>query len=155
MTLRANSAACRPARRTVSTATASRLPSPTYAIWASTTVCLAKASKRRCHGTSERRPRCTSFCRCLDLCRNVKQLLKRLAVTYGVRYPILASCRITQLYDSGACVYFYFGLNYRGLADPLHVYESIETAARDEIIACGGSISHHHGGKHEQEVAFV
>ena len=84
----------------------------------------------------------------------MKQLLKRLAVTYGVRYPILASCRITQLYDSGACVYFYFGLNYRGLADPLHVHEAIETAARDEIIACGGSISHHHGGQFDMRVDY-
>ena len=35
-------------------------------------------------------------------------------------------CRVTQVYDSGACVYFYFGFNYRGLADPLGVYEAIE-----------------------------
>ncbi len=49
------------------------------------------------------------------------------------------------MYDSGACVYFYFGFNYRGLADPVHVFDQIEAAARDEIIACGGSISHHHG----------
>jgi alkyldihydroxyacetonephosphate synthase len=42
-------------------------------------------------------------------------------------------------------VYFYFGFNTRGLDNPLEVYDRIETAARDEIIACGGSISHHHG----------
>lgn len=73
---------------------------------------------------------------------------------------------LTQVYDSGCCIYFYFGFNYRGLAtDPLHVYEEIEVpepftvllplreeagqmqeAARDEILANGGSISHHHGG---------
>jgi alkyldihydroxyacetonephosphate synthase len=55
---------------------------------------------------------------------------------------------VTQTYDAGACVYFYFGFNYQdGIngADPTHVYEDIERAARDEIIACGGSISHHHG----------
>ena len=34
--------------------------------------------------------------------------------------------RVTQVYDSGACVYFYFGLNYRGLPNPLEVYEEIE-----------------------------
>ncbi|KAJ1367710.1 Alkyldihydroxyacetonephosphate synthase [Parelaphostrongylus tenuis] len=48
-------------------------------------------------------------------------------------------------YDAGACVYFYFGFNTRGLHNGLEVYDKIETAARDEIIACGGSISHHHG----------
>lgn len=34
---------------------------------------------------------------------------------------------------------------YRGLADPIASYMAVEDAARDEIIACGGSISHHHG----------
>jgi len=81
----------------------------------------------------------------IDLCRNVKELLHRESKKHGVKYPILASSRVTQLYDSGACVYFYFGFNYRGLEHPLEVYEEIEKAARDEILACGGSISHHHG----------
>lgn len=34
--------------------------------------------------------------------------------------------RVTQVYDSGACVYFYFGFNYRGVKDPLEVYDKIE-----------------------------
>ena len=49
------------------------------------------------------------------------------------------------MYDSGACIYFYYGLNYYGLSDPVRVYNEIEAAARDEIIANGGSLSHHHG----------
>ncbi|MFH4975664.1 hypothetical protein AB6A40_002373 [Gnathostoma spinigerum] len=81
----------------------------------------------------------------LVLCRNVKELMKREAKANGIKYPVLATCRVTQVYDAGACVYFYFGFNYRGLSDPLSIYEKIEEAARDEIIACGGSISHHHG----------
>ncbi|PIC41188.1 hypothetical protein B9Z55_008695 [Caenorhabditis nigoni] len=81
----------------------------------------------------------------LSLCRNVKELMRREAKAQGVKHPVLASCRVTQVYDAGACVYFYFGFNARGLADGMHVYDRIETAARDEIIACGGSISHHHG----------
>lgn len=48
-------------------------------------------------------------------------------------------------YDSGAAVYFYFGFNYIGLSDPVEAYEHIENCARDEILACGGSLSHHHG----------
>lgn len=35
-------------------------------------------------------------------------------------------CRVTQTYDAGACVYFYFAFNYRGLSDPVHVYEQVE-----------------------------
>lgn len=61
--------------------------------------------------------------------------------------PALVSCRVTQTYDAGACVYFYFGFNYLDghESDPVHLYEEIEKAARDEILANGGSISHHHG----------
>lgn len=55
------------------------------------------------------------------------------------------SCRVTQTYDSGCVIYFYFAFNYAGIDDPVNVYETIEEKARDEIIASGGSISHHHG----------
>ncbi|XP_005300517.1 alkyldihydroxyacetonephosphate synthase, peroxisomal isoform X3 [Trachemys scripta elegans] len=60
-------------------------------------------------------------------------------------YDIAAKFGVTQTYDAGACVYFYFAFNYRGISDPIHVYEQIETAAREEILANGGSLSHHHG----------
>uniref|UniRef100_A0A5F9DAA2 Alkylglycerone-phosphate synthase n=1 Tax=Oryctolagus cuniculus TaxID=9986 RepID=A0A5F9DAA2_RABIT len=33
----------------------------------------------------------------------------------------------------------------RGISDPLSVFEQTEAAARDEILANGGSLSHHHG----------
>lgn len=62
----------------------------------------------------------------------------------GIEYYLI-SCRVTQTYDAGAAVYFYFGFNYAGIDDPVHAYEHIENCARDEILACGGSLSHHHG----------
>uniref|UniRef100_A0A6M2D8S1 Alkylglycerone-phosphate synthase n=2 Tax=Rhipicephalus TaxID=34630 RepID=A0A6M2D8S1_RHIMP len=83
--------------------------------------------------------------RVVDLCRNVKDVIMRETRNHGVSLPPLVSCRVTQTYDAGACVYFYFAFNYSGVADPVHAYEEIEAAARDEILACGGSISHHHG----------
>nr|XP_014349357.1 PREDICTED: alkyldihydroxyacetonephosphate synthase, peroxisomal isoform X2 [Latimeria chalumnae] len=84
--------------------------------------------------------------RVLDLCRNVKERLVRECKERGVQFPPLSTCRVTQTYDAGACVYFYFAFNYRGISDPLHVYDQIEAAAREEILATGGSLSHHHGG---------
>lgn len=42
-------------------------------------------------------------------------------------------------------MYFYFGFNYRGINDPVQCYLQIEEEARDEILANGGSLSHHHG----------
>lgn len=42
---------------------------------------------------------------------------------------------VTQTYDAGACVYFYFGFNYRGLANPVQVYEEIEVRLM-ELSSC-------------------
>lgn len=55
------------------------------------------------------------------------------------------SARVSQVYESGATVYFYFAFYYKGVENPTHVYHEIEDAARDEILKCGGSLSHHHG----------
>jgi alkyldihydroxyacetonephosphate synthase len=55
------------------------------------------------------------------------------------------SCRVTQLYQTGCCIYFYMAFYSGGVADPVAVYHQIEAEARQEIIAAGGSISHHHG----------
>lgn len=52
---------------------------------------------------------------------------------------------MTQIYDTGACVYIYFAFFSKGLNDPLRVYSEIEEEAREEILAQGGSLSHHHG----------
>lgn len=62
--------------------------------------------------------------------------------------PII-TCRITQLYDQGVCVYFYFCMNFDNVSNPSSIFADIEVAARQEILAQGGSLSHHHGiGKH-------
>lgn len=46
------------------------------------------------------------------------------------------SHRVTQTYDAGACVYFYFAFNYRGLSDPVHVYEQVEVSPTPSIMQC-------------------
>jgi len=53
------------------------------------------------------------------------------------------SCR--QTYDTGACVYFYFGFSWKGLKDPVGIFSRVEDEAREQILALGGSLSHHHG----------
>ena len=65
-----------------------------------------------------------------------------------------------QTYDTGACVYFYFGFISKGFKDPSGLFtqvwltissssssrsSQIEDEARQEILALGGSLSHHHG----------
>lgn len=53
--------------------------------------------------------------------------------------------RVTQLYHEGACLYFYFCMNFRGVPNASQVYSEIEHAARATILEHGGSLSHHHG----------
>lgn len=85
-----------------------------------------------------------SWNRALSLCRNVKSRIARECHARGVcKYFI--SCRVTQTYDAGCCVYFYMAINYLGIENPVETYETIEHAAREEILASGGSLSHHHG----------
>uniref|UniRef100_H2Y724 Alkylglycerone-phosphate synthase n=1 Tax=Ciona savignyi TaxID=51511 RepID=H2Y724_CIOSA len=80
-----------------------------------------------------------------DLCRNVKDRIHHECQIQGVKYPVLGTCRVTQTYDAGACVYFYLAFKYRGIREPVDAYLAVENAARDEILSNGGSISHHHG----------
>jgi len=87
-----------------------------------------------------------------DLCRNVKDRIRVVCKEEGVEFEAYTSCRVTQLYDTGVCVYFYFGFLYDGLANPMETFHKVEVAAREECIANGGSISHHHGvGKVRQQ----
>ncbi|VVC25824.1 Vanillyl-alcohol oxidase, C-terminal subdomain 2,FAD-binding, type 2,FAD-linked oxidase-like, C- [Cinara cedri] len=80
----------------------------------------------------------------LILCDNVKKTIADQCIKFNIKYYII-SCRITQTYDSGCCVYFYFGFNWSGLSDPVSTYYKIENKARATILDSGGSISHHHG----------
>ena len=60
--------------------------------------------------------------------------------------------RITQVYPTGVCIYFYLGFYAKGVDDPVRQYTELEHAAREEILAAGGSLSHHHGvGKIRQD----
>jgi alkyldihydroxyacetonephosphate synthase len=81
----------------------------------------------------------------LSLCDRVK---RRLHAEYAARSlpgrPFV-SCRVTQVYQTGVCVYFYFAFHHKGVPEPDRVYAELERCARDEILTAGGSLSHHHG----------
>ncbi|KAK9885421.1 hypothetical protein WA026_010917 [Henosepilachna vigintioctopunctata] len=82
--------------------------------------------------------------RAISLCANVKQRIAQECRDLSIRH-FLISCRVTQTYDAGCVIYFYFAFNHGDVSDPVATHHQIESRARDEIIACGGSISHHHG----------
>jgi alkyldihydroxyacetonephosphate synthase len=62
------------------------------------------------------------------------------------------SYRITQIYHTGVCIYFMYGLYTKGVEKPDRVFGTIEHSLREVIMENGGSISHHHGvGKLRQD----
>lgn len=65
--------------------------------------------------------------------------------------PFLSS-RVTQLYPTGVCIYFYLAYYFKGVNDPPRIYSQLEHAAREAVLNAGGSLSHHHGvGKIRQD----
>lgn len=85
-----------------------------------------------------------SWNRAVSLCRNVKSCVARDCYARGIR-KYFVSCRVTQTYDAGCCIYFYMAFNCTGIENSVEIFEAIEHAAREEILASGGSLSHHHG----------
>ncbi len=81
----------------------------------------------------------------LALCENVKRRLFDEYRERGLPGKPFVSCRVTQVYQTGVCVYFYFAFYHKGVAQPEKVFGELERAARDEILRSGGSLSHHHG----------
>jgi alkyldihydroxyacetonephosphate synthase len=79
------------------------------------------------------------------LCENVKRRIRDEHARRGLPGKPFVTCRVTQIYPTGAAVYFYFAYYFKGVEDPSGVFASIEEAARDEVLRCGGSLSHHHG----------
>jgi alkyldihydroxyacetonephosphate synthase len=78
----------------------------------------------------------------------IRRTIDRVCREHAIRAlpgkPFVSS-RITQLYDEGACIYFYLCLYVDGVENPHVVFAEIEHAAREEILLCGATLSHHHG----------
>ena len=89
--------------------------------------------------------------RVLDLCERVKTRVNHEHRTRNLPGKPFISCRVTQIYPTGVCVYFYMAFYYKGVDDPARIFCEMEKAARTEILDAGGSLSHHHGiGKHRE-----
>jgi alkyldihydroxyacetonephosphate synthase len=86
-----------------------------------------------------------SWSRALELCENVKRRIRDEHAARHLPGKPMVMCRVTQVYETGVCVYFYFAYYFKGIPDPSRVYAEIEHAAREEVLRSGGSLSHHHG----------
>lgn len=86
-----------------------------------------------------------SWDKCIPLYNSVLARMEKELIKRGIKHYAMSG-RVTQSYDTGCSVYFY--LLFRHMDDPensLKMFMEIEEAARDEILECGGSLSHHHG----------
>ncbi len=81
----------------------------------------------------------------LALCKAVKAMIHKMHQTHQLPGKPFVSCRITQLYKTGVCIYFYFGFYHKGVNNPLEIFSAIEESARETILKHHGSLSHHHG----------
>lgn len=79
------------------------------------------------------------------LCDAVKRRVHAEHAARGLPGKPFISVRVTQLYETGVCLYFYFAFYYKGVEQPSEAFAELERAARDEILKQGGSLSHHHG----------
>jgi alkyldihydroxyacetonephosphate synthase len=79
------------------------------------------------------------------VCEGVKERVRKEHAARNLPGQPFVTCRVTQIYETGAAVYFYFGMSHEGVDHPSEVYAEIERAAREEILKLGGSLSHHHG----------
>jgi alkyldihydroxyacetonephosphate synthase len=90
-----------------------------------------------------------------DVLPLIENVTKRVQAEYKSRNlpnKVFVTARVTQLYQTGAAIYFYFGFYFKGVTHPSRVYHELESIARQEILRSGGSLSHHHGvGKIRQE----
>ena len=81
----------------------------------------------------------------LSLCENVKRRLEEEYARRALPGKPFVSSRVTQVYQTGVCIYFYFAFYHKGVERPSQVFTELERIARDEILRSGGSLSHHHG----------
>ena len=79
------------------------------------------------------------------ICGAVEARLKKLHQEFRLPGKPYISYRITQLYHTGVCIYFMFGVYMKGIQTPEETFARIEHSLRKSIIESGGSISHHHG----------
>ncbi|KAL8270540.1 hypothetical protein Esti_005511 [Eimeria stiedai] len=65
-------------------------------------------------------------------CKNmVEDYIKTECKRIGIRYSPLIMVRLTQVYDAGAVLYFYFGFNRAGMGRPIEAYKHVEDGARE------------------------
>lgn len=75
----------------------------------------------------------------------VEECYQREYAALGIQANPYISYRIPQIYHTGVCIYFMFGIFTEGLDQPEEAFTDLEHKIRATIVEHGGAISHHHG----------
>ncbi|OQR94339.1 alkyldihydroxyacetonephosphate synthase, peroxisomal [Achlya hypogyna] len=87
-----------------------------------------------------------------QLVADIQEEIPRVCADHGVANKPVVMCRISQVYESGVCLYVYYGVNFYGVDEPLKLFHTIEQSCVDVMIRNGAALSHHHGiGKHRKK----
>ncbi len=78
------------------------------------------------------------------ICGAVQQEAQRISSDYGLPGRPFVSYRITQLYTTGVCIYFTYGVYTRG-HDGAAIAAVADNRLRAAIVEAGGAVSNHHG----------
>jgi hypothetical protein len=74
--------------------------------------------------------------KCAQLCENTDRAMKDGSKSFGIE-NFVTSYRLSQLYDAGAAVYFYWAFKFTPRVDPRVIGDRLEEIARDEILESG------------------
>lgn len=80
-----------------------------------------------------------------DICDAVARTVDVEHKAYGFPGKPYTSPRITQMYQSGVCIYFTHAFYHKGVDNAEDKFAGMERTIRQAIMDAGGSISHHHG----------
>ena len=80
-----------------------------------------------------------------DVCRAVEETAQRRHREFNLPGKFYVSQRVTQVYHTGVCIYFMYGVSAKGVENAEDIFGQIEHSLRQSILENGGSISHHHG----------
>lgn len=90
---------------------------------------------------------CAPWNKVTEVIATAKEAAKKYHAELGLpgEWQSFISSRVTQMYQSGVCIYFTFGYYHGGMEGATHGFESIYFNLKKAVVAAGGSVSHHHG----------
>ncbi|OQS05151.1 alkyldihydroxyacetonephosphate synthase, peroxisomal [Thraustotheca clavata] len=87
-----------------------------------------------------------------QLVSDIKEKIDDVCDQHLVPNKPVVMCRISQVYETGVCLYVYYGVNFFGVEQPLQLFHTIEKSCVDVMLRNGAALSHHHGiGKHRKQ----